>query len=438
MSKPLSHLPIFSFSLLLILSFSFLPIISDAWSATYYVDATNGNDSNNGLSESTVWKTIAKVNASSFNPGDQILFRRGQTWREQLTVPSSGSAGNPITFGAYGSGAKPIIDASNLITPGTSWTAATPTIWTATVTTEPKIVFFNGTWGTKVATQADCTGTGKWHWAVNVLSVYSASDPDTAYMSPGIEVGARDEAVLNAKNYVTFDGLHFRRGNSTDAGNIMSSGNHVTIRSCESSYGVHHGIIYTGSGDNLLTLSNIHHNGTKLDSSGVFGYHDAGTAGHENIISYNNVYNNYSYGIQLLSNYYIIEYNDVYDNGNLTYMGIGIEIIDWDNIGYGRYNIIRYNKAHGQKSALNNGEGIVLDDFAACNSVYYNISYGNDGPGIGLWRSNNNTVYNNVTYGNALNSSGTLTTKTEIALDAGAITLTVCPIRVRQCSRAVM
>jgi hypothetical protein len=75
---PFSHIPIFSpfsrppilpLTLLFIILFSRLPIISDAWSATYYVDATNGNNSNNGLSMSSAWKTIAKVNASRFNPG---------------------------------------------------------------------------------------------------------------------------------------------------------------------------------------------------------------------------------------------------------------------------------------------------------------------------------------------------------------------------------
>jgi len=42
------------------------------------VDATNGNDRNNGTSPSTPWKTIAKVNASRFYPGNQILIKRGE------------------------------------------------------------------------------------------------------------------------------------------------------------------------------------------------------------------------------------------------------------------------------------------------------------------------------------------------------------------------
>jgi hypothetical protein len=31
--------------------------------------------------QASPWKTIANVNASSFKPGDQILFKRGEDWR---------------------------------------------------------------------------------------------------------------------------------------------------------------------------------------------------------------------------------------------------------------------------------------------------------------------------------------------------------------------
>ena len=80
-----------------------------AWAATYYVDATGGSDSNDGLTSASAWKTVAKVNASSFAAGDQILFRRGQVWNEGLVPPSSGASGNPIEFDAYGSGVAPTL-----------------------------------------------------------------------------------------------------------------------------------------------------------------------------------------------------------------------------------------------------------------------------------------------------------------------------------------
>jgi len=84
--------------------------------ATYYVNATDGDDEKDGQSEANAWKTISKVNSSSFNAGDSILFKRGEVWREQLTVPSSGSSGSPIIFGAYGSGADPIINGADVFT----------------------------------------------------------------------------------------------------------------------------------------------------------------------------------------------------------------------------------------------------------------------------------------------------------------------------------
>jgi hypothetical protein len=103
---------------------------SECWAATYYVDATNGKDTNDGVSLSTAWKTIAKVNTSRFNPGDQVLFRRGQTWREPLVVPSSGSEGSPITFGAYGDSgnAKPVFMASNSKNTTGDWTNSITTV----------------------------------------------------------------------------------------------------------------------------------------------------------------------------------------------------------------------------------------------------------------------------------------------------------------------
>jgi hypothetical protein len=72
----------------------------NGWSATYYVNQTGGSDANNGLSPGSAWKTIAKVNGYSFYAGDNVYFKKGETWSEELIIPSSGSAGSPITFGA--------------------------------------------------------------------------------------------------------------------------------------------------------------------------------------------------------------------------------------------------------------------------------------------------------------------------------------------------
>lgn len=85
-------------------------------STTYYVDQTGGSDAANGVTTGTAWKTIAKVNSSSFNPTDLILFKRGEVWNETLIPPSSGTAGSVIYFGAYGTGANPIITGFTTVT----------------------------------------------------------------------------------------------------------------------------------------------------------------------------------------------------------------------------------------------------------------------------------------------------------------------------------
>jgi len=59
-------------------------IAASARAATYYVDATGGTDTNDGLSQGTAWKTVAKVNGSTFSAGDQVLFKRARFGMKSL------------------------------------------------------------------------------------------------------------------------------------------------------------------------------------------------------------------------------------------------------------------------------------------------------------------------------------------------------------------
>ncbi|MBV8251366.1 MAG: right-handed parallel beta-helix repeat-containing protein [Chitinophaga sp.] len=78
----------------------------------YYID-NNGSDSSDGKSPSTAWKTLSKVNAVTFHPGDSVLFKRGGSWTGTLVIKSSGTSDARITFGAYGDGEKPQIIGNN-------------------------------------------------------------------------------------------------------------------------------------------------------------------------------------------------------------------------------------------------------------------------------------------------------------------------------------
>lgn len=86
-----------------------------ASNTSYYVDAENGNDNNNGTSESTAWKTLTKVNATTFQPGNSILLKSGSIWNAQLYPKGSGNAANPIKISAYGTGAKPKVFLSGTV-----------------------------------------------------------------------------------------------------------------------------------------------------------------------------------------------------------------------------------------------------------------------------------------------------------------------------------
>lgn len=154
----------------------------------YYVDATGGSDSNPGTSPAAAWKTIAKVNTRTFSsdgfePGDQILFKRGEIWREMLMIERiNGIDGSPIVFGAYGTGDAPIITGSN---PVTGWTETSPgshvwqadyvwvnpnTLWVYDENVPaPDVAYVDGERGVMRDSLEDLTQVDDWYWENNVF-----------------------------------------------------------------------------------------------------------------------------------------------------------------------------------------------------------------------------------------------------------------------------
>ena len=55
----------------------------------FYVDATKGNDLNNGRSEAKAWSTLSRVRTQSYKPGDTVLLKREEVWREYLVLDKS-------------------------------------------------------------------------------------------------------------------------------------------------------------------------------------------------------------------------------------------------------------------------------------------------------------------------------------------------------------
>ena len=80
-----------------------------------HVDAGGGNDAADGLTPATAWRSLEKVNAFDYQPGDSLLFRRGERWGGQLNPANGeGTAQHPVFVGAYGTGDRPRIDGEGL------------------------------------------------------------------------------------------------------------------------------------------------------------------------------------------------------------------------------------------------------------------------------------------------------------------------------------
>jgi hypothetical protein len=108
----LPHVLVKSVILILGLLLFLLPLPTLAATTSYYVDSQNGNDTYAGTSPELAWKTMSRVSHHLFSPGDQILFKRGQTFTidgNGMFLTGSGTAANPITLGAYGTGNAPVL-----------------------------------------------------------------------------------------------------------------------------------------------------------------------------------------------------------------------------------------------------------------------------------------------------------------------------------------
>ena len=94
-----------------------LLLSSTAMATTYYVDSATGSESNPGTLAQP-WLSIgagSKVNTVLFQPGDTILFKRGSSWTGFIQpARCGGTEGNPITFDAYGTGPKPVINGGGI------------------------------------------------------------------------------------------------------------------------------------------------------------------------------------------------------------------------------------------------------------------------------------------------------------------------------------
>ena len=165
-----------------------------AGGTNYYFSSSQGDDSRTATQAhdpSTPWRSITKLNAliSTLQPGDSVLFARGDVFNGSVSIDNiAATMAQPIVFGAYGTGAKPLFSSLSKVA---AWTNVSGNIWQSTtaVSTLPtlNIVVVDGTntamgrepntgyntfsshVGQSSITDATLTGTPNWTGAELVL-----------------------------------------------------------------------------------------------------------------------------------------------------------------------------------------------------------------------------------------------------------------------------
>ncbi|MBQ7821875.1 MAG: S-layer homology domain-containing protein [Clostridia bacterium] len=149
---------------------------------SYYV-SKSGNDTNDGLTPETAWKTIKKVDSYSFAEGDGVFFKRGDQFRADGTTLTLQSG---VTYSAYGSGDKPVFVGSQ--------DAANPYLWEETDT--PNVYRY-----TKIIHDCGCiVFNGGECWGIKVTK--NPKDPNGySYDSATVSNGRDEPFVSGGKEY---------------------------------------------------------------------------------------------------------------------------------------------------------------------------------------------------------------------------------------------
>ncbi len=186
------------------------------------------------------------VNAMSLNPGATVLFKRGGVWRGQLR-PRSGKPGHPITYEAYGEGAKPVIEPSYDRSRPEDWRREPDGSWSAATGAAADIgnvILDHGESGCLIKRnrRAELSRDRDFWCDPETFRVYlnSASNPGLRWRS--IELAEKIHGVDQGHMHdIVYDGLSVRYSAAHGFGGGQTK--RITIRNCDISW-IGGGILY--------------------------------------------------------------------------------------------------------------------------------------------------------------------------------------------------
>jgi hypothetical protein len=208
---------------------------------TYYV-SPSGSDSNSGLAAGSPWQTVAKVNSTSLQPGDTVLFQRGGEWHESLTAPSSGVAGNPISFADYGTGVKPKFWGSIVLT-NSLFVPAGNGLYTYSISTPITAALVNHTFFYTSPSNNAAALVNSWSYSGTTLTINSPNSDPRIDGNVYTAVVRQDVVFSNYQSHLIFRNLVADESAAADQGYAfrIQNSTDVLVDSCEAyRAGKHH------------------------------------------------------------------------------------------------------------------------------------------------------------------------------------------------------
>jgi hypothetical protein len=353
----------------------------------YYVDATNGNDNNNGASLGTAWKTIQKA-CNTAIPNSIVQIKAG-TYHENIVVNVSGTTGNPIIFKNYPS-EEVLIDGT-----GTSGIAM------LSITNKSYLSFQSLTIQNKTAKDAqgilvETTGSAtatdlsfsnitikNINWTNNATTIPTANDNAQGFIAYGRNGGITNLTIENAQIFNNI--LGFSEALSLD-GNISG----FVIKNCQ---------VHDNTNIGIAAIGNYKTSSVPATDHARNGLIIRNTC-YKNVSLYATSGGIYIDGGKNIN----IEKNNCYENGNGIELGCEENgatdsIVVKNNLIYNNQQVGIYVGGYTTKTT-----GQVLNSVIRNNTLFQN-NYSKDGTGeVALSKASNCVFENNIFYTNSQNT----------------------------------
>ncbi len=403
---------------------------------TYYVSASQGNDSNSGTVQTRPFKTLQKIESLALKPGDKVLLKRDDIWYENLSLSNiHGTQSQKIIFSAYGSGVKPVLNGREVINSG--WMSLDNHIWShPPISTSTKnMMWLEGKLIKRTGGNSECyDGGGRpattanmmdsisvlkslgWNYRFqaygnSTIFLYSNSNPDKVYNMIEVE-GSKWMITLTDCDYLDISNIQIEKSNQ---GIRIAGSPDVIIDSIQIAYVTTNSIYITKNGNKKsenVEIKNCNIDvGIENAENGTYQYYwgrgNMGIKvenGADNGLIHNNVIKVHQAAI------FFIADNDLVSDNTVNNWRVYDNTLDFTGLNWGR----AFSTFGSETSCTNNKfyRNIIIDQSIGSsfggyrNAYYFNVwksdkikGYYGWGEIVPFYQSTSGTIDNDVSKG---------------------------------------